>query len=372
MNPFRIGERVTGPFFTNRTEELRRVLRALREPSRLLVYGPRRFGKSSVLEMAGGRARADGVLVVRTDLGGATSTGEVAGRLATSLARELEESDWGTVREWVRALSLEFTTDASGAPILRLRLRPDEDATPVLEQILERLDGLASDRQRPVAVVFDEFQRIVELGPDQADWRLRELMQGHHYLSYVCAGSDEAVIERLTAREGAFRGAFERLYIGSPPTDFEDWIEARLRDAGVEGVEGIGTRVARLAGPRTEDILKLARQVFFRGAARGACVPEDPEEAMAELVRADRGVFETLWERLTPHQRDTLRAVASGATRLTSQEVRFRFGLRTSAAVSQAVDAQIRGGILARREGAVVFDDPFFRAWVVGGFPPGL
>lgn len=372
MNPFRIGERVTGPFFTDRGGELEQVLRAMRHPSRLLVYGPRRFGKSSILEMARERARIDGVLVVNSDLGGATSTVEVADRLATSVAREVDRIGWGTVAEWVRALSLELTTDPGGAPVLRLRLRPGDDPLPQLEAILHRLDDRARESEQTVAVVLDEFQRIVDLGPEGADWSLREAMQGHHHLSYVCAGSEEGVIEQLTSRDGSFHGAFERLYVGTPPTGFEGWIEARMRDEGVRDVDGVGERIAAIAGPRTEDILKLARQVYFRAAARGHCEPSDPEAAMTEIVRADRGLFEALWDRLSPHQRDVLRAVAAGAEGLTSRDVRDRFGLRTSSAVSQAVDTMVRDGLLTRREGDVRFDDPFFRVWVAENLPPGI
>ncbi len=256
----------------------------------------------------------------------------------------------------------------------RLAVRPDAGADPIpsLAGVLDRLDAMARDRGAPVAVVLDELQRIIAFGPDRADWRLRDAMQGHHHLSYVCAGSEEGVIETLTGPEGAFRGAFERLYLGTLPDGFARWIEERVRDAGVSGARGMGDTVVELAGPRTEDVLKLGRQVFARAAARGRYDPSDPASAMAELVRADAGIFEKLWTARTPHQRNVLRAVARGVSELTSRATRTRYDLRTSGAVSQAVDALVADGTLVRREGAVRFDDPYFQAWVIDGMPPGL
>lgn len=49
-NPFRIGERVSGEYFIDRAEEVKRIHRAMPDPSRLLVYGPRRMGKSSAIQ----------------------------------------------------------------------------------------------------------------------------------------------------------------------------------------------------------------------------------------------------------------------------------------------------------------------------------
>ena len=47
--PFRVGEHVTGEFFTDRADEVKKILRFMRDPSRLLVYGERRHGKSSAI-----------------------------------------------------------------------------------------------------------------------------------------------------------------------------------------------------------------------------------------------------------------------------------------------------------------------------------
>jgi hypothetical protein len=93
---------------------------------------------------------------------------------------------------------------------------------------------------------------------------------------------------------------------------------------------------------------------------------------MDDIVRGDRGVFERLWDSLTPHQQNVLRAVAGGTRALTSAETRKRYGLLSGSAVSQALDALVARGLLARTEGATTFDDPFFCAWVRSESPPGL
>lgn len=374
QNPFRIGERVAGEHFTDRAEEVDRILRAMRDPSRLLVYGPRRMGKSSAIEVASGEVRGEGGIVVRADLGGATGVPEVADRLLTSLARETRAGTAERIAEWVKALSLELTTDASGLPVLRLRLRSVEgDRLPGLVEVLDRLEALAAEGEDPVCIVLDEFQRLVNFGPERAAWELRDIMQGHRHVSYICAGSEEGVIEALTARDGPFHGAFERVYVGALPDEhFARWIDDRLRTSGIGGARRVGAATIRAAGPRTEDVLKLARQLWFQGVASGSLSPDDVDAAVQAIVRSNRGVFEKLWASLTPHYRNVLRAVAGEVPALTSQDARRRYDLKSGSAVSQAIEALLQRGLLARVDGKVGFDDPFFGAWVREESPPGL
>lgn len=381
-NPFRIGERVSGEYFTDRAQEVKRIHRAMRDPTRLLVYGPRRMGKSSAIQVAGDRLAREGGIVARADLGGATGATEVADRLLTSLARAAPSGGSVGLADWIQALRLELTTDAAGAPVLRLGMRPPRGRGPRasregllggLGPVLDRLDRLGSEGTAPVCVVLDEFQRLVELESDRAAWDLRDLMHGHHHLSYICAGSEEGIIESLTARDGAFHGSFERLYLAEMSRDhFARWIEDRMRSGGLEGTVGVGLGILDRAGPRTEDVLKLARQVWFQGMARGRVETGAVDDALTAVVRADRGVFETLWAGLTPHQQNVLRAVAGGAEALTSAEVREHYGLRSGSAVTQAVASLWKRGLLARTDGTVVFEDPFFGAWVRREMPPGM
>jgi len=61
QNPFRIGGTVAGSYFTDRAAEVGRIAATLGErQAKLLVFGPRRMGKSSAIEAAARRLRPPG------------------------------------------------------------------------------------------------------------------------------------------------------------------------------------------------------------------------------------------------------------------------------------------------------------------------
>ncbi len=68
-NPFRIHGVVEGDYFTNRTDEIERMVITLTEPgSKLLVYGPRRMGKTSTILQAIARINEAGNQAFLADL----------------------------------------------------------------------------------------------------------------------------------------------------------------------------------------------------------------------------------------------------------------------------------------------------------------
>ena len=77
--PFRVGETVYDEgHFMDRAREVARVRRAIRDRERLLVYGERRLGKSSVLRRSALREeKSSRAVVIWLDLWSLTTVGDM-------------------------------------------------------------------------------------------------------------------------------------------------------------------------------------------------------------------------------------------------------------------------------------------------------
>ncbi|MEX2609454.1 MAG: hypothetical protein WEA24_05870, partial [Gemmatimonadota bacterium] len=177
--------------------------------------------------------------------------------------------------------------------------------------------------------------------------------------------------------ERAFFRMFELLHLGPvDPRHLARWIDSRLEGAGVPA-DGVGASIVARVGPRTQDILQVARHVYTRRLGSGEPGGEVVEAAASDVVGEEDPIIRAIWTNLTTHQQNVLRAVASGADQLFSVPVRERFGLPTSSTVAAAVDALDSRGILVRdpETGKVGFDSPFVRMWVereaLHDVPPG-
>lgn len=93
---------------------------------------------------------------------------------------------------------------------------------------------------------------------------------------------------------------------------------------------------------------------------------------MRAVVRQRRPSYEADWKPLNRVQQNVLRAVAAEGSGLGRLEIRRRYGLGEASTVTKTVDALAERAILLREDGTVLFDDPFYRAWVITSALPDV
>ncbi len=360
---FTTPEIVRGPDFTDREREVGRVLSAMRSGGRLVLYGERRMGKSSVIARAAERVESEGGRVVVVDAWTVADLGE----LNAALLRAIPGS-WLAGERLQRLLSalrslVVLTTGEDGRPLLRLSGAAPEPWDPLagLGRILRGIDSVAAEEPEPVVVVIDEFQRLEEL-EDGAGGALRGIVQETGHVGYVFAGSIVGLVMDLMGPKGPFH-AVDRLEVGPmAPEHLVSWIQHRFESHGAVASEAVARSIHDRGGPVTEYVLRLARRVY-RLAGDGAATASTVDAAFEEVVADYAGSYELIWDGLARSKRQLLRAVAAGEERLTSRAVLDRYGLSSSAGATYALNALRHDGLLAPGK-PVRISDPFLGAWV--------
>ena len=353
----------------------------LAEPgAKLLVYGDRRMGKTSTLRVAIAEHGADGGLAGLADFSTATSYADLANRILGVATKALG-------RRW-RDIALDFsgrlgTSLDTGIDLISqlptaslragLRNAGVAEQRDALARVLDSIEAICAQRGVSLGLVLDEFQEIHRLGGEEAEWHLRGVIQHHQHISYIVAGSRTHLIERMISPSGAFYKVFDVLAIGPIDTDIlAAWIDRSMTSGGV-GTEGVGTggvgrELIRVAGPRTRDVIQLARKVFDIAVQEedGAVNADLVGRAFSEVVQDESEPLQALWNSYSPAQENVLRAVAAGAAALTSADTLQRFSLRSSAAATQSAASLIEKGVLVQTApGSYRCDSPFQRGWVV-------
>lgn len=374
QNPFRIHGVVSEEFFTNRAAELDRILKTLREPAaKLLVYGPRRMGKTSALVRAVARHQEQGGVAFIADLSTASTVVDVANRLLEAAGRVLGRNWSDSISDFVKrlGLSITLTPDPATGLVLpgldvRLRSAPLEEQRSSLAKTLDSINDLAKTRQTSIGIVLDEFQEIRRFGGEEAEWHLRGTIQHHQHVSYILAGSQAGVIEGMLEKGRAFYGLADQLQFG--PIDavhLSAWIDDRMTTGGVSA-RGVGRALVDRAGPRTRDIVQVARQCFDNCRAAGRAEGMAVAQAFEDVVAEQEPLFQAMWNGLTGPQQNVLRAVAEDAEGLTTRTSIRRFALSSSGAATNAARAMIEAGYLVKSSGKTgyAFENPFFGHWV--------
>ena len=115
-NPFRIHGVVEGEYFTDRAEEVTRIVRTLREPAaKLLVYGPRRMGKTSAILRAIARHQQEGGVAFLADLSTASTLADAANRILEAAGKALGKRWKDSLQDLIKGIGFKVTLTPDGA-----------------------------------------------------------------------------------------------------------------------------------------------------------------------------------------------------------------------------------------------------------------
>jgi hypothetical protein len=373
-NPFLPSVPARGAHFADREREVARIAEAYRTPaSRLVVYGERRMGKTSAIEWAAEQVRAEGVPVAIATFATATDPADAARQILTNVNKEYGRDWQRELEQIVGRLRGEVTTrvDAvTGLPTLAISFGVREDTRqPAL--ITDTLNAIAEHverRGRHLAIALDEFQRVHEWGGEGAEWALKGAFEQHRSLSYVLAGSKRHLIEAMITRKGRalWKQADSLLFEAVPADDMAAWIQGQAARNGVRFALAACDAIVRLAGPRTRDIVQLAREVFYEGLRADTVTERDVGRALESWVGVQNALYAAIWRERPPVQQRLLRALAAEPTLSpTSATALARYALGPKSSAHLALTRLIQDEhVVALEAGGYAFDDPFFRRWV--------
>ena len=119
-------------------------------------------------------------------------------------------------------------------------------------------------------------------------------------------------------------------------------------------------------GPRTRDIVLVARECFDNRVAAGSATEVDVSVAADNVVANQAALLESLWMGFSALQQNVLRAVAADTDGLTTAVSMRKYGLASSGSATNAATALINGGHLLKSGTSTgyAFDSPFLRRWV--------
>ncbi|MEZ4424313.1 MAG: hypothetical protein R3E98_12950 [Gemmatimonadota bacterium] len=160
---------------------------------------------------------------------------------------------------------------------------------------------------------------------------------------------------------------WERVRVLPPPDELlTEWLEARFAEQETPLKSGVCARICAHAGPRSEDVLTLAGEVYRIGAGKKRIKSAHVDRALDRLVGRTAHLVLRVWETLSPLQQNLLRALAAGEQQLFAARSRARFGLRSTASVARTLELLTEKGLVERspRDGSYAFESPWVRRWV--------
>ncbi len=372
-NPFHFGALALDDAFTDREREVKELCSDIENGQDVVLFAPRRYGKSSLIWRVSQVVAARKVLVAQVDLMKTPTKQKLAEKLAHSIhedvasvlirAKErlrvfadLRITPIVTVNPNDGSVSFSFSFAAGSASA-------DIDGT--IEQLLELPAHLAAERGRRVALVFDEFQEIVEIDPGLPKL-MRAVFQEQPEVGHVYLGSKRHMMERIFNDENEpFWRSAKQMELGPiPPELFAGYVVRRFEQTRKTIVPEAVDDVLELTKGHPYATQELCYFLWEETPARRVATPERLAAAVDRVLRSEHTHFSLLWDRAAANQKRVLQALAREAGHPFSEDYRRRHGLPSVSSTQKAVEALARDELIGRDRGRAWIAEPFLAEWI--------
>ena len=368
VNPFYFGTWVDTSDFCNRTKEMDELKRDVDAGMNVLLYSPRRYGKTSLLKQLTKRLTSSwGYRVVYFDLFGAASSSEFIQQYFDAVIRALpspREKAYELLKGVLKIrpqVHVSLNADSGAAYTLSFN-RSEQDMA--LIDVLQLPQRYACKRSDKVLVIFDEFQEVEALGLED---KLRSVLQGHgRDVSYIFCGSKKSLLLKMfndSAR--IFYRSAKRLHIGA--IELAHW-QQFIVDKFARTGKSIDPSEVKLIVELAQGLPYYTQQLCYAAWECSGDVVDaaNIDQALRLSLAREHDLYSVLWSDLTPKQRRTLKyLVRSGGYAVYSGDNLSAYDFNAST-LKSTLELLQKKDLIDRDGTQYRLVDPFMAHWVRG------
>ncbi len=365
-NPFVFGVPVEGANFTDRQKEKKEILDSLMAGQNLILFAPRRYGKSSLLREIMRGLDKEEFLTLWIDV---SEVSTIRGFLERIVNQINEFSKVTKLTGFIKTTLPKFLSMfrvGLGDFNITITAPSQAELDELSLEIFDLPEKLARKSNKRVIIVFDEFQDLLLLGQN-LDKKMRAKIQYHKSASYVFMGSRRSLINKMFFdRQSPFYFIGKKMEINYiSREDFGPFIKGQFQATGKEISEEIIEHILQITGGHPYFTQYLCFEVW--NLTQRKAISSLVEQALFICVASQSYIYEMLLDQIRSKDRKAVLFYLAergskdifGIDSLREMEVRNPNG------VNYALKTLMEKEILEKgKKGEYRFVDPFFAVYL--------
>lgn len=368
MNPFSYGTIVRAPYFFDRILECQRIVSTLSGGNNLVLFAPRRFGKTSLVFRAIEELEKMDYTCVYFDFMPVYSRESFIE--AYSKAILAKQSNMQRVAKsmatWVKGIRPKISFGQSGTPEFSIEFTDTILSEKTLEDIIDLPEKLASESKRFV-IIFDEFQEINKMNGENFEKLLRSKIQQQQYITYMFLGSRTHLLnDMFNNKARAFYNAAMVMQLESlPENETIGFLKSRFALSNITIDEPAAIFLIRQAGNIPYYIQLLAAEVWQYMITTTEDLNTNIITICAEgIVNLKSDYYFELYDRQSAYQKKLLKSLLISGVNVFSADYAKRFRLSATSTTQKAMQGLVQSSIVEKVEGTYFIGDPFFKRFL--------
>lgn len=368
-NPFVFKELPLSAPFCNRQKELKELASYAKGGANVVLFSPRRFGKTSLARRVQLKLSRKGFTTVYADFFGVTSVEDVAERLARAVfeVTRPKKSLFQTAIQIIKSFRPVLKPDEEGRISLTVEFAsPQKNGFDILEETLKSLKLFAKEVDNRLNIVLDEFQEIIEV---KESLKIEAVMRTHiqrHPFSYFFVGSRRRILLGIfnDRKRPFFQSAINYELKALPDEELISFLVEMFGRGGKDCARDTAELISQKISRHPYYAQKLS---FFVFEISGKTIhKENVTEGFNYLLDSEKRTFEAVLQGLAPKQIALLRAIAvDSSASIFSMEYMQSHRLGSTGGVQGAIGRLLALDIVEKNvENYFQVVDPVFRIWL--------
>ena len=315
-NPFTLRVIPSDFPFCNRISEQRELFSHAKNKANVVLFSPRRYGKTSLIKRLQTDLAAKGFFTVYADFFMATSENDIARRLAQSIYTPLHERE-SLLDKGFRFLKIfkAFRPVFKPSPEsgFSFSVEPAESGLSgidLIDKVMTELGLFIRKEAINAHIVFDEFQEITELKNSPIEGVLRKHIQ-EHQASYFFVGSRRRTLLDIfnQKKRPFYQSAIIYPLKPLPHEELTAFLVEQFKNSGKKCPRDIAAAISEKVRHYPYYAQALAYNIYE--VSKKIIKEQDIKTGFENLVASERYGYEAIVQGLTGPQISLLRAIAN-------------------------------------------------------------
>jgi len=368
-NPFVYGETVTGDNFCNRTQEISELVSDIINGTNVIIFSPRRYGKTSLINQVLEIARQKGILSFYVDLYPAVNKHKFIEIYARAISAGLTGKTPRIVKKLKEYLPRIIPKVVMDDQSVHFEFGFDrrDSLAPQIDDLLEAVKKAADQHKKNAVVVFDEFQEITSFDDQEIERKMRSVFQHHRNVSYIFMGSKTHLMRDIFNNPNRpFYKSGKHFPLGKINSiELGKFATRKFETTGIKVDEHELKEIIAVTECHPYYFQMLCHVLWEIAEDDKAVEPSHIEEAVEILNSRESSAYTAIWESLTVKQKNLLVALMQeDHPEIYSRRFIEKHGLGVPSSLQKATKKLIRMELIQKANGGYEIIDLFFKRWI--------
>jgi len=369
MKPFLYGTIVGSDNFYDRKKECTRISATLSGGNNIVLYAPRRFGKTSMIFKIIEQMEEAGFICIYFDMMPVFSPESFVRLYTKALSAKQSNLDKfaKTFTSIIKSIRPVISFGQDGKPELSVDLANTVVDETVISQLLDMPELIAGKDKRAI-VFFDEFQEVKKMENINFEALLRSKVQQQKRTNYLFFGSKTHLLkEMFNNKKKAFYNSASQMTIGHlPERDTIEFLQTKFSLSKISIDKETAKYLIEVAADIPHYIQFLASEVWQNTVNSEAVVTKSIiDDSVLNVLAHNNDYYMEIFENRSPSQKQLLKALASDGKNIYSADYIKKHRLPTISTLQRSVKNLVDKGIVEKKGDEYFIADPFFKMFMM-------